>query len=57
MTANIYLENNDYTSYSNVKKIVENDYLLSKADHPKTSVKVKSLLQNFQPTGVKQYQS
>ena len=54
MTATIYLENADDARYYDVNKRVENDYFLKKAEYPKTAVKVKILLQNFQPTSMKQ---
>ena len=44
MTATLYLENADDASYFEVKKRVENDYLLNKYEYPKTRVKVQNLL-------------
>ena len=35
--------------FSNLKKRVENDYVLNKGEYPRTVTKVHSLLLNYQP--------
>ena len=44
----LYLENSDKARFSDLKKRVENDYVLNKAEYPRTMTAVKSLLLNYQ---------
>ena len=45
----LYLENLDKSSFSDLKKCVENDYVLNKAEKPRTVTAVESLLLNYKP--------
>ena len=40
----LYLENSDKVRFSDLKKLVENDYALNKAEYPRTVTTVQSLL-------------
>ena len=55
----LYLENLDKARFSDLKKRVKNDYVLKKAEYPRTVTAVQSLLLNYQPTykSNRQYQS
>ena len=43
----IYLENSDKARFADLKKCVENDYVLNKAEYPRTVTTVQSLLLNY----------
>ena len=45
----LYLENSDKASFDNLKERIENDYVLNKAEYPRTVTAVQSLLLNYQP--------
>ena len=45
----LYLENSDKSSFPNLKKHAEDDYVLNKAEYPSTVTAEKSLLLNYQP--------
>ena len=45
----LYLENSDKARFADLKKRVENDYLLNKAEYPRTVNTVQSLLLKYQP--------
>ena len=49
LCAVLYLENSDKARFSELKKRVENDYVLNKAEHPRTVTAVQILLLNYQP--------
>ena len=46
----LYLENSDKARFSNLKKRVENDYVLNKSEYQRTVATVHSLLLKYQPT-------
>ena len=48
LCAIIYLENSDKARFANLKKRFENDYVLNKAEYPRTLTSVQSLL--FKPS-------
>ena len=50
LCAILYLENSDKSRISNIRKRVGNDYVLNKAEHPRTVTAVQSLLLNHQPS-------
>ena len=43
------MENSDKARFSDLKKRIENDYVLNKAEYPRTVTTVQSLLLNYQP--------
>ena len=45
----LYPENLDKSRFSDLKKCVENDYVLNKAEQPRTVTPMKSLLLNYKP--------
>ena len=45
----LYLENSDKDRFSDLKKCVENDYALNKAEYPRTATAVNCLVLNYQP--------
>ena len=45
----LYLENSEKSRFSDFKNHVENDYVLNKAEYPRTVTAVQSLLLNYQP--------
>ena len=45
----LYMENSDKASFADLKKRVKNDYVLKKAELPRTVTVVHSLLLNYQP--------
>ena len=49
LCAILYLENSDRAKISDLKKRVENDYVLNKAEYSRTVNSVHSLLLNYQP--------
>ena len=49
LCAILYMENPEKSSFSDLKKRVENDYVLNKAECPRTVTAVNSLLLNYQP--------
>ena len=49
LCAVLYLENSDKARFANLKKRVENDYVLNKAEYPRMVTPVHSLLLNYQP--------
>ena len=44
----LYIENSDKARFSDLKRRVENDYVLNKAEYPSTLNAVHSLLLNYQ---------
>ena len=44
-----YLENSDKSRFSDLKKHVDNDYILNKAEYPRTYTVKQGLLFNYQP--------
>ena len=49
LCAILYLDNSDKAKFSNLKKRVENDYVLNKAEYPRTVTVVHILLLKYQP--------
>ena len=49
LCAIVYLENSDKASFFDLKKRVQNDYVLNKAEYPRTVTAVQSLILNYQP--------
>ena len=49
LCAILYLENSDKARFADLKKRVENDYVLNKAEYPRKVTAVQSLLLNYQP--------
>ena len=45
----IFHENSDKARFPDLKKRVENDYVLNKAEYPRAVTAVQSLLLNYQP--------
>ena len=45
----LYLDNSDKSRFADLKKSLENDYVLNKAEYPRTVTAVQSLLLNYQP--------
>ena len=45
----LYLENSDKSRFADLKKRIENDYVLNKAKYPRAVTTVQSLLLNYQP--------
>ena len=45
----LYLENSDKARFADLKKRIENDYMLNKAEYPRKVTKAQSLLLNYQP--------
>ena len=45
----LYLENSEKDMFDKLKKHIENDYVLNKAEYPRTVTVVHSLLLNYQP--------
>ena len=45
----LYMENSDKASFADLKKRVKNDYVLKKAELPRTVTALQSLLLNCQP--------
>ena len=43
-----YIENSDKYRFYDLKKRVENDYVMNKAEHPRTVITVQSILLNYQ---------
>ena len=48
LCAILYLENSDKARFANLKKRVENDYVLNKVEFPRTVTAKQSLLLNYQ---------
>ena len=46
LCAILYLENSDRVRFADLKKRVENDYVLNKAEYPRTAIAVQSLILN-----------
>ena len=44
----LYMENSDNARFADLKKCIENDYVLIKAEYPRTVTAVQSLLLNYQ---------
>ena len=49
LCAILYLENSDKARFADPKKRIENDYVLNKAEYPRTVTTVQSILLNYQP--------
>ena len=49
LCAILYIENSDKHRFADLKKRVENDYFLNKAEYPITLTAVHSLLLKYQP--------
>ena len=49
LCAILYLENSDKARFSDLKKRIKNNYVLNKAEYPRTVTPVQSLLLNYQP--------
>ena len=47
LCAILYLENPDKARYSYIKKHVENDYVLNKAEYPRMVIALKSILLKY----------
>ena len=45
----LYLENSDKAMFADLKKRVENDYVLNKEEYPRTVTVIYRLLLNYQP--------
>ena len=50
LCAILYLENPDKARFSDLKKRIENDYVLNKAEYPRTVTTVQSLLKSIRTT-------
>ena len=48
LCAILYLENLDKARFADLKKRIKNDYVLNKAEYPRTVTEVKSLLLYYQ---------
>ena len=48
LCAILYLENSYKAGFDNLKKRVENDYVLNKAEHPRTVIAAHILILNYQ---------
>ena len=48
LCAILYLENSDKARFSDLKKRIENDYVLNKVEYPRMVTAVQSLLLNYQ---------
>ena len=49
LCAILYMENSDMARFSDLKKRIENDYVLNKAEYPRTVTTLHSLILNYQP--------
>ena len=49
LCAILYLENSDKDRLADLKKRIKNDYVLNKAEYPRTVTALQSLLLNYQP--------
>ena len=49
LCAILYLDTSEKSRFSDLKKCVENEYVMNKAEHPRTLTAVQSLLINYQP--------
>ena len=49
LCAILYLEKSDKARFADLKKRIENDYVLNKVEYPGTFTTVQSLLLNYQP--------
>ena len=49
LCAILYLENSDKARFADLKKRIENDFVMNKAEYPRTVIAVQSLLLNYQP--------
>ena len=49
LCAILYLENSYKASFTNLKKRVENEYVMNKVEYPRTVTAVQILLLNYQP--------
>ena len=49
LCATLYLENSNKARFANLKKRVENDYVLNKVEYPRMVTAVQSLLLKYQP--------
>ena len=49
LCAILYLENSDKDIFYDLKKHVENNYVLNKSQYPRTATAVQSLILNYQP--------
>ena len=49
LCAILYLENSDKARFADLKKHIENDYVLNKAEYPRSVTAVQILLLNHQP--------
>ena len=45
----LYLENSYKPSFYDLKRCVDNDYILNKAEYPRTGTAVQILIFNYQP--------
>ena len=45
----LYMKNSDKARFANLKKHVENDYVLNKVEQPRTMTAVQIILLNCQP--------
>ena len=43
-----YIENSDKSRFADLKKRIENDYVLNKEEYPRTVTAVQSILLNYQ---------
>ena len=49
LCAILYLEISDKARFADLKNRIENDYVMNKAEYPRTVTAVHSLLVNYQP--------
>ena len=49
LCAILYPENSDKARFDDLKKCAENDYVLNKAEYPRTVTSAKSILLKYQP--------
>ena len=49
LCAILYLENSDKARFPDLKKSIENDYVLNKTEYPRMVTAVQSLILNYQP--------
>ena len=45
----LYIDNSDKSRFADLRKLVENDYVLNKAEYPRTVTAVQILLLKYQP--------
>ena len=49
LCAILYMDKSDKARFADLKKRVKNDYVMNKAEYPRTVTAVQSLILNYQP--------